>query len=482
MSGSKKVSSPSIINSIMKKFLRTTGYGSLAVVILMMMAATFIEKFKGTEAALKIIYHNPVFMVLWGIAAICFLLYFLSEGGAKRFFTLLLYIAFPVILLGALITHLRGQDGEVRLDPGVTESQWVMEDGSVRELPVPMTLEKFEIERYPGSQMPSDYRSTITVGTGQDTQTLVISMNKIGKIEGYRFYQSDFDGDSSILMVVRDPWGVGVTYAGYLLLLIGMLGFFFQKDTGFKRAVARLSEAGETGRRISPKLILILRIAAGALLAYTTFVLGRSWVISGHVPFVGGYAVMMVMAWMSALAMVVLGKRFPVIFVPGFLLAFFTMLLAFRSGAASANTPLAPVLRSPLLSVHVLSMMMSYTFLGLVALLGVTGLLKSGEEAGRNLMDLSLAILYPAVFLIAFGTFLGAVWANISWGSYWAWDPKETWALITLLVYAAALHGASVKVFRNPKLFHIYVFIAFICVLITYFGVNLVLGGMHSYS
>ena len=466
----------------MKKFLKTAGFSSIAVVILMMMAATFIEKFKGTAAALRIVYHNPVFIVLWGIAAVCFLWYFLLEGGAKKFFTLLLHISFPIILLGALITHLWGQEGEVRLDPGITESQWVMEDGAVRELPVPMTLEKFEIERYPGSQMPSDYRSTISVGTGQDTRTVVISMNNIGKIEGYRFYQSDYDGDSSILMVVRDPWGVGVTYAGYLLLLIGMLGFFFQKDTGFKRAIARLSEGGEMGRRVSPKLILILRIAAGALLAYTTFVLGRSWVISGHVPFVGGYAVMMVMAWLSALAMVIMGRRFPVIFVPGFLLAFFTMMLAFRSGAASANAPLAPVLRSPLLSLHVLSMMMSYTFLGLVALLGAIGLVKSRQEAGRNLMDLGLAILYPAVFLVAFGTFLGAGWANISWGSYWAWDPKETWALITLLVYAAPLHGDAIKAFRSPRFFHIYVFLAFICVLITYFGVNLVLGGMHSYS
>ncbi|MBP5335810.1 MAG: cytochrome c biogenesis protein CcsA, partial [Bacteroidales bacterium] len=102
--------------------------------------------------------------------------------------------------------------------------------------------------------------------------------------------------------------------------------------------------------------------------------------------------------------------------------------------------------------------------------------------AGERLMDLSLAILYPAVFLITFGTFLGAVWANISWGSYWAWDPKETWALITLLVYAAPLHGSSVKAFRNPRFFHLYTIIAFLCVLITYFGVNLVLGGMHSYS
>ena len=79
-----------------------------------------------------------------------------------------------------------------------------------------------------------------------------------------------------------------------------------------------------------------------------------------------------------------------------------------------------------------------------------------------------------AISFLAFGL--------ISWGSYWAWDPKETWALITLLVYAGPLHGSSVKAFRNPKFFHAYTIIAFLCVLITYFGVNLILGGMHSYS
>ena len=83
---------------------------------------------------------------------------------------------------------------------------------------------------------------------------------------------------------------------------------------------------------------------------------------------------------------------------------------------------------------------------------------------------------------MTFGTFLGAVWANISWGGYWAWDPKETWALVTMLVYSLALHGSALEVFRNPRFFHWFTIIAFLCVLITYFGVNLLLGGMHSYA
>ena len=394
----------------------------------------------------------------------------------------LIHISIAVILVGGLITYLRGEKGHVRLDPGATVSQWVMNDGTVKELPTLMTLEEFQIERYPDSEMPSDYRSIITVGSGADARTMVISMNKIAKIDGYRFYQADYDGDSSILMVVRDPWGIGVTYAGFLFLLSGMLGYFFQKDTELRKAFARLQETGSEGRAPSPALMFLLRASAAALLTFVSVQLWRTWATSGHAPFVGSYAVMMIMAWLSALAMIILGKRLPVLFFPGFLLAFFTILLAYRSGAGSSSAPLAPVLRSPLLSVHVLAMMMSYTLFGIVMVLGMTALVLWRKDTDGRLTDLSLSILYPAVFLITFGTVVGAVWANISWGSYWSWDPKETWALITLLVYAVPLHGSVLKVFKRPLVFHIYVIIAFLSVLITYFGVNLVLGGMHSYS
>ena len=158
------------------------------------------------------------------------------------------------------------------------------------------------------------------------------------------------------------------------------------------------------------------------------------------------------------------------------------MLLASRAGVSPQIMPLMPVLQSPLLSIHVLSMMMSYTLFGLVAFNGIMGVAVPSAEARENLRDVSLVVLYPAVFLLTFGTFLGAVWANISWGSYWAWDPKETWALVTLLVYSFTLHGGALKPFRNPRFFHWYTIGAFLCVLITYFGVNFLLGGMHSYA
>jgi len=189
----------------------------------------------------------------------------------------------------------------------------------------------------------------------------------------------------------------------------------------------------------------------------------------------------MLMAWLVTVAMILLRRRMPVIQPLGFVLAGFSILVASISHTGPEGN-LVPVLRSPLLGVHVLCMMVSYTLLGLTALIGVVGLIKRDSNAQTMLRDVSLTILYPAVFILTIGTFIGAVWANISWGSYWSWDPKETWALITMLVYSAMLHSSVMSRFNRPRFFHTYAILAILTVLITYFGVNLLLGGMHSYA
>ena len=102
------------------------------------------------------------------------------------------------------------------------------------------------------------------------------------------------------------------------------------------------------------------------------------------------------------------------------------------------------------------------------------------REAER-LMLFSRLLLYPAVFFLGAGIFIGAVWANVSWGRYWAWDPKEVWALVTFMIYALPFHADTISWLRNPKFFHLYMLAAFLTVLMTYFGVNYLLGGMHSY-
>ena len=498
----------------------------------MMMAATFVEKCKGTDFALRYFYHNPVFIALWAVTAICSLAYLFSVKTWKAPATMGIHIALSLMLVGALVTHLTARTGVLHLRAGETVSSYEDDSGGTMDLPFDITLDEFAIEYYPGTHAPSDFRSEVRV----DGEACTISMNNIAKISGYRLYQADYDEDlqGSILAVSHDPWGNGITYAGYLLLALCMIGFFFQKDTAFRRALKRLSTAlvllaafllpgtahaatpdgvssvqqiyDSIARPMVPFMVSLTlgiclfifscimmtqekkvpkglqnacAVLAGVLLLYLTLVIALRWVVSGNGPFAGSYSVMMLTAWLSCVMMLALYRKFPLIQPLGFILAGFTMLIASRSNPTITN--LMPVLNSPLLSIHVLSMMMSYTLFGLVALNGVMGLLVP-EKISATLKDVSTVILYPAVFLITFGTFIGAVWANISWGNYWAWDPKETWALVTLLVYSVALHGDSLKIISKPRNFHIYTILAILTVLITYFGVNLVLGGMHSYG
>lgn len=373
---------------------------TLAVTIAVMVAATIVEKFHGSEYALDNIYHSTAFFTLWGIVAISGLCYIFSVKMQRSPFTLMLHLSLVLILAGAMITHLFGVNGVLHLREGDVETS----------LPFSISLNKFEIQYYPGSKAPMGYSSDVTI----DGRRQTISMNNIAKIKGYRLYQADYDEDlkGSVLAVSRDPWGIAITYTAYLLLLLSMIGFFFQKRSNFKAVVLK----------VKPRIPLIILAAclAGVLIMMRKFI------------FTGG-------------------------------------------------SQLMPVLRTPLLQVHVISIVLGYFIFFSLLVIGIAGLIVSRERS-EKLRDLSTVLLYPAVFLLTFGIFLGAVWANISWGNYWAWDPKETWALITLLIYSVPLHQKSLGFLRNPKAFHLYCMLAFLSVLVTYFGVNMILGGMHSYA
>lgn len=207
--------------------------------------------------------------------------------------------------------------------------------------------------------------------------------------------------------------------------------------------------------------------------------LGLRWWLSGHIPLSNGYETMLFMAWVLLVLTIVLFRKFRFFLWIGPLAACCCLLVAMMTGSGSQITPLMPVLQSPLLSVHVMTVMCAYALFALQMMLGVYSFWTSKLE---RITALSQLLLYPAIFLLTIGIFLGAVWANVSWGNYWSWDPKESWALITLMVYAIPLHKASIGVFNKPRFYHIYMISAFLAVLITYFGVNFVLGGMHSYA
>ena len=701
------------------KILRYTALSSVAAVIVMMAAATVVEKVEGTHTAFRFIYHNPAFIALWAIAAISGVLILFRRHTIRKVPVFFLHIALVLILAGALVTLLTGKNGTIHLRTGQSSREWISDKGFRQQLPFTLMLEQFSIDYYTGSLAASDYSSNVILTDDGESTSHIISMNNILRHHGYRFYQASYDDDMSgtILQVSHDPWGVGITYSGYIVLFISMFCFLFQKNSGFRTALNMLKKQsllilallscsdtvsaavhsnelpvlpdsiashfdelfiyyndriaplqtmtrdyclkayGENGyegltstqvvtgwlfwydwwnvvpfklkakergtameaekeairmqaasgeafrifplhidehtgqaipdggrvvwfscdeplpenldyntwvfirrsldlihdeikrenweqvssiitsirkyqekvagsvlpssshfraeilyNRISrPMIPFMTSITLGILtfiitgilmsrrrrnpgwlrtsmlilslllLTYLTIVLGLRWYVSGHAPLAGSYSVMMLMAWIVCLAMTALHKSIPIFQPMGFILAGFTMLVASLASSNPQITHLMPVLQSPLLSIHVLCMMVSYTLFGLVALTGVLGLLVP-QEASELLRNVSLIILYPAVFILTTGTFLGAVWANISWGSYWSWDPKETWALITMLIYAAMLHGGIMSRFFRPRFFHAYAILAFLSVLITYFGVNLILGGMHSYA
>ena len=211
-----------------------------------------------------------------------------------------------------------------------------------------------------------------------------------------------------------------------------------------------------------------------------TFCLALRWLISGYIPMTNGYETMLIMAWMIMLASLLVYRKFPIILTFGLLLSGFLLLVSHLGQMDPKITPIMPVLSSPLLSVHVSCVMMAYGLFSITFMCGIYALIVKKKEEDMHLI--SQLFLYPAEFLLTAGIFIGAIWANVSWGRYWGWDPKEVWALITMLIYAIPMHSTSLAWMRKPSHYHWFMVVAFLAVLITYFGVNFFLGGLHSYA
>lgn len=728
------------------KILKRFTFGLLALMLGVLTSATVLEKIQGTPFVTRHIYGSPAFVLLWLLLALSGFAYLMRRSPTIRPATWLLHLALLVILSGAFVTWLTGQQGtlHLRLDEEPAHSY---RDSGGEEQPFPFTvaLESFDIEYYPGTRAPLDFVSRITITDGSQTRCETIAMNHIARYRGYRFYQSSYDSDGagSRLSVSHDPWGIGITYTGYLLLLMAMAaqltdrqgtfrrllrnhtlrgislggaillatllpaqaaetrvpptlpheqadqlgrlciyynqricplstlardftvklsgkssyrglspeqvlaGWLFYYDewkqepmiriksrearrllgiegqyarlTDFNRAVREYRPEGMNDRGVTEaneKFNLVAMLCTGSLLQIfpyrqgdtlhwasqvdplphdlpreqSTFIqqsmnyvnelvaqrdyaclsqvfdkiaryqrqtageafptngrlqaellynhLGHSlvaailflvvgalafahacrriigyssgprWIhqlllagviigfaylsatlllrgyIARHWPLASGFETMQFMAW-CALGITLIGHRRFILILPfGYLVSGLAMLVSMMGESNPPITPLMPVLTSPLLSVHVVLVMTAYTLLAFVMFNGIAGLTLSRRHPrqAEQLQTVGRILLYPAVFALAAGIFVGAVWANISWGRYWGWDPKEVWALITWLIYAMALHPESLPLFRKPAFFHGFCVVAFLCVLITYFGVNFLLGGMHSYA
>ncbi|MBR3455396.1 MAG: cytochrome c biogenesis protein CcsA [Bacteroidaceae bacterium] len=287
-----------------------------------------------------------------------------------------------------------------------------------------------------------------------------------------------------------------------LNLTVGIIGFLLLLFMGASRV-------GRRHRVVYQTQFVVLIIS----LIFHSISYGLRWYISGRIPLGNGYETMIFMALVLMILTLLLCRRFPFALPFGFLLSGFTLLVAYLSEMNPQITPLMPVLNSPILSSHVSIIMIAYALLAFLLLNGIYCLILlwrrhklkaentgaqtfEGTDTGlRNqesiatigakieqLTLLSRLLLYPAVFCLSIGIFLGAIWANVSWGSYWSWDPKEVWALITMMVYGVPFHDRLIRGLRRPALFHGYLVVAFLVVLMTYFGVNYLLGGMHSYA
>lgn len=243
------------------------------------------------------------------------------------------------------------------------------------------------------------------------------------------------------------------------------------------------------------------RVAVGVLIGIIvvifigqTFGVGLRWYISGRPPVSNAYESMIFVAWATAIAGLAFGWRSRMTMALAAFLSGVLMFVSTLNWMDPEITPLVPVLKSPWLLVHVAAITGSYGFFGIGFLLGLISLLVMACKTPKNAARLDgqiremtiineMALIVGLVLLTA-GTFLGAVWANESWGRYWGWDPKETWALITMIVYAFIIHARFVPAIRRggDYLFSLMTVIGLGSVLMTFFGVNYYLSGMHSYG
>lgn len=241
-------------------------------------------------------------------------------------------------------------------------------------------------------------------------------------------------------------------------------------------------------RLIISGLSMIFAILTGA---YLLALFAMRWIALGSIPLTCGYEAMQLLALLTLCGTLAVSKRITLLLPGGLLIAGFALLVALLGESDPPIVSVMPVLSSPLLSLHVLTIMIAYALLAILFIVSVFALIQilrarmsmsvDSEENIERLANISRLFLTPAVFMLSTGIFTGAIWANVSWGSYWQWDPKETWALITLLVYIIPLHNIFLKSQKTLG-YHLFIALAFICVLITYFGVNYFLGGMHSYA
>lgn len=269
--------------------------------------------------------------------------------------------------------------------------------------------------------------------------------------------------------------------------LYGLIGFFLL----IFFMIGQLSRGG-----IAPKWVRIGQTGAltGAIL--TTMYLGSGLVfralIAGHVPWSDGYEALLFISLVTVVIGLLLYRKNKVILAAACILAFFLLFVSSLNILDPEITKLQPVLKSYWLKIHVAIITGSYAPLGIGAMLGLINMIlyivrNEGNKERLNLTIKQLTyrteiVITIGLVMLTIGTFLGGVWANESWGRYWAWDPKETWALVAILAYAILLHLRFIPGVKDGFTFNAVSLWAYATILFTFFGVNFYLVGLHSYA
>ena len=473
----------------MMNSLKTLSFGAAAVIVTVLVVATILEKLCGSAFAIENIYHSWWLITLWALLAVAATAYILRTK--RRGSLILLHASFVLVLLGAFVSFLTSKRGDMAIsEDGVPASMFELSDGALERLPFRLQLACVDTLYTDGVETPSDYVVRV-VADGKAVQAeYVISLNAPAKIDGYQFCIKGVNGGVVSLLVSHDPYGRPISYAGYLMVFVSFLLLFFDRQSGFHALLLQIKgveRKGESGKvpvkkeRDAWSLGILARRMWVALPVSFLF-LCVLWYGRGVFPATNGAEALMLLVLFVMLLAVALGRNKRFVLLSRLLVVVAAMFFVVAAIGLNDNSDVQPILRTPLLGIHVTTIIIAYALLACTAVNAVVALCTKDEKRKAQQAVLGRLLLYPATMLLAGGIFIGAVWANISWGRYWGWDPKEVWALVTLLVCSMGFHSHSLRFISKPVAFHIFCIVAFLAVLFTFFGVNWLLGGLHSYA
>ena len=209
-----------------------------ALLVAVLAVGTFVEQRQGGSYAREHVYYSWWFVGLWALLAVLSVLVLVRKRLWQRLPVFMLHVSLLLILAGAFTSFMTSREGVLHLRKGATADYFYLNpDYRVERLPFTLRLDSFRVDYFPGTQAPADFISMVSVGETSPAEKAVISMNNILSRDGYRFYQTSFDADhdGTILTVKYDPWGIAVTYGGYLMLALSMIWVLLARGEEFRR-------------------------------------------------------------------------------------------------------------------------------------------------------------------------------------------------------------------------------------------------------